>query len=133
MAIQRSRIPSPQLLVRQTLRAVRIGLLLGAALGIVASVGSWAAHQTNNPPPVPGLTYVIRGLDVCAFPGMTIVTAFERRGVDPDYVFSPGEVTSPVLILALVNALFWAAVWTVLLAWPGPVFAFWLWLSGSWD
>jgi hypothetical protein len=133
MAIQRLYPPSPKSLLRQTLRAALIGVILGAVLGCVASLGSWVAHQSDNPPALPGLTYIIRALDVCAFPGMTIVTAFERRGVDPNYVFSPGEVTSPVLVLALVNALFWAAVWTLLLSWPGPVFALWLWLSGSWD
>ena len=54
-----------------------------------------------------------------------------RQGVAPDYVFSPGEVTSPVPLLALFNTLFWAALWALLLAWPGPIFALWLALCGS--
>ncbi len=128
----RFRPPSPKTLLRQTLRAALIGLIIGAAFGIMTLLGSWLAHQSDRPPALPGLSYIIRGLDVSAFPGMTIMTAIDRRGVESDYVFSPGEVTSPVLVLVLFNALFWAALWAVLLAWPGPVFALWLLLSGSW-
>jgi len=129
----RLRPPSAKSLLRQSLRAALIGVIIGAAFGILTSLGSWASHQSDRPPTLPGLTYIIRGLDVSAFPGVTIVTSIDRRGVEPDYVFSPGEVTSPVLVLALCNALFWAALWALLLAWPGPVFALWLALSGSWD
>ncbi len=128
----RFRPPSARTLLRQTLRAALIGLVIGAAFGIMTSLGSWLSHQTDRPPALPGLIYIIRGLDVSAFPGMTIMTAIDRRGVEPDYVFSPGEVTSPALLLALFNALFWAALWALLLAWPGPIFALWLTLSGSW-
>jgi len=127
------RPPSAKSLLRQTLRAALIGVLIGAAFGIVATLGSWAAHQTDRPPTLPGLNYIIRGLDISAFPGVTILTAVDRHGVDPEYVFSPGEVIHPVLLLALCNALFWAALWALLLAWPGPVFALWLVLSGSWE
>jgi len=128
----RFRAPSAKTLLRQTLRAALIGLIIGAAFGILTALGSWLSHQSDSPPTLPGLNYIIRGLDVSAFPGMTIATAIDRRGVEPDYVFSPGEVTSPILVLALCNALFWAALWALLLAWPGPVFALWLTLSGSW-
>lgn len=133
MGIQRLRPPSAKSLLRQSLRAALIGVITGAAFGIVTSLGSWVAHQSDRPPALPGLPYIIRALDISAFPGMTIVTAIERQGVESDYVFSPGEVTSPVLVLALGNALFWAVLWALLLAWPGPVFALWLALSGSWD
>ena len=127
------RPPSAKSLLRQSVRAALIGVVTGAAFGIVTSLGSWAAHLSENPPAIPGLTYIIRALDLGAFPGMTFITAIDRRGTAPDYVFSPGEVTSPLPLLALLNALFWAALWAVLLAWPGPVFALWLALSGSWS
>jgi len=123
---------TPRSLLRQTRRAALIGLVIGAAFGIITSLGSWAAHQIDKPPALPGLNYIIQGLDVSAFPGMSILTAIKKQGVEPDYAFSPGEVTSPALLLVLCNTLFWAALWTLLLAWPGPVFALWLALSGSW-
>jgi hypothetical protein len=124
-----SRYGTPQSLWRQTKRAALIGLIVGASFGLLVSAGSWAAHQVKRLPPVPGLTYVAGAMDISAFPGMTIITSLHRQGVDPDYVFSPGEVTSPVLLLALFNILFWAVIWVILLAWPGPVFALWLWLG----
>ena len=114
---------------RQTLRAALIGLTVGASFGLLTSLGSWVAHLTDRPPDLPGLPYIIRALDVSAFPGMTFLTATHRQGVEPDYVFSPGEITSPVVLLALWNILFWAVIWVILLAWPGPIFALWLWLA----
>ena len=120
------RYVSSKSLWRQTRRAALIGLVIGATFGLLTLLGSWAAHQTDRPPDLPGLTYIIRAVDLGAFPGMTIITATHRAGVDPDYVFSPGEVTSPVPLLAFCNILFWAALWAVLLAWPGPLFALWL-------
>jgi hypothetical protein len=124
-----ARYRDPKSLWRQTLRAALIGLLVGASFGLLTSLGSWAAHQADSLPPVPGLTYIVRALDIGAFPGMSIVTSAHREGVAPDYVFSPGEVTSPLPLLALCNILFWAVIWAILLAWPGPVFALWLTLA----
>jgi hypothetical protein len=124
-----ARYRDPKSLWRQTRRAALIGLTIGASFGLLASLGSWAAHQTDRPPALPGIAHIIRALDVSAFPGMTLLTSTNRQGVAPDYVFSPGEVTSPLPLLALCNVLFWAVVWAILLAWPGPVFALWLALA----
>jgi hypothetical protein len=120
---------SARSLWRQTLRAALIGAAIGASFGLITSLGSWAAHRTDRLPPLPGLTYIVGALDIGAFPGMTIITAMHRQGVPADYAFSPGEVTTPVSLLALCNILFWAPLWAVLLAWPGPLFALWLALA----
>ena len=87
----RFRPPSARTLLRQTLRAALIGLVIGAAFGIMTSLGSWLSHQTDRPPALPGLIYIIRGLDVSAFPGMTIMTAIDRRGVEPKLRFFTGR------------------------------------------
>ena len=59
----RFRPPSPKTLLRQTLRAALIGLIIGAAFGIMTLLGSWLAHQSDRPPALPGLSYIIRGLE----------------------------------------------------------------------
>ena len=115
----RFRPPSARTLLRQTLRAALIGLP-SAPRSDHDVAGQLAGSPTDRPPALPGLTYIIRGLDVSAFPGLTIMTAIDRCGVEPDYVFWPGEVTSPVLLLALHYYLFWAALWAVLLGLARP-------------
>ena len=117
--------PAKSLLL-QTLRAALIGVAIGATFGLLTALGSWGAERIVAPQDSPTANCIAGALYIVSFPGM--ITQLPVPNGECTEVALPRNV----IVGALYNALFWAALVALLLAWPGPVFALWLTLISSW-
>jgi hypothetical protein len=110
-----------------------IGIAIGGAIGVLTALGAWLAHQCDKPSADPksnniGITDV---LDLASLPGVLFEAAIHGYGVAPQSLLW-ADTHYPTLTSVLCNALGWAALVAVLLAWPGPVFAALIVLIGVW-
>ena len=116
---------------RQTLHAALVGVVMGASFGLVTALAGWACDQFGTSPATTEATEVIAAAIGLGFlPGTGIVQAIQPLdGAEAEEGCSPGRH----MLMVLCNTLFWAALWALLLAWPGLFFTLGLALCRLWE